>query len=159
MVEIKLLFLLLIANGAPILAREVLGGRFNYPLDGGRRAADGQFWLGPTKTLRGVIVAVAVAALSAPLIGIDWRIGMVTGFLAMVGDLTGSFLKRRLGIKPSTRAIGLDQIPESLLPLLVLARPLHLPWLSVLMISFGFLILDLTLSRLFYWLGVRKHPY
>jgi hypothetical protein len=37
----------------------------------------------------------------------------------MAGDLLSSFVKRRLNLPPSSRATGLDQIPESLLPALV----------------------------------------
>ncbi len=159
MIEIKLLFLLLIANGAPILAREALGGRFNLPLDGGHRAMDGRFWLGPTKTYRGVVASILFTSLAAPVLGMDWHIGAATGALAMVGDMSGSFCKRRLGIKSSTPSIGLDQIPESLLPLLVLARPLQLSWSSVLLIVTAFFVLILVLSRLLYWMGIRKHPY
>ena len=33
--------------------------------------------------------------------------------MAMVGDLLSSFVKRRLKFQPSSRATGLDQIPES----------------------------------------------
>lgn len=159
MIEIKLLFLLLIANGAPILAREALGGRFSLPLDGRHRATDGKFWLGPTKTYRGVIAAVVFTSLAALLLGMGWQIGAATGALAMVGDMSGSFCKRRLGIASSTPSIGLDQIPESLLPLLVLAHPLQLSWSSVLLIVAAFFFLILALSRLFYWMGIRKHPY
>jgi CDP-2,3-bis-(O-geranylgeranyl)-sn-glycerol synthase len=159
MIEIKLLLLLLIANGAPILAREAVGGRFNLPLDGGHRAADGRFWLGPTKTFRGIIAAIVFTGFAAPLLGIDWKIGVATALLAMFGDLIGSFCKRRLGIASSTQAIGLDQIPESLLPLLVLAKTLQLSCYSVLIIAAAFFILVLALSRLLYWIGVRKHPY
>ena len=33
----KLLILLAIANGTPVFAKKILGDRFAYPLDGGRR--------------------------------------------------------------------------------------------------------------------------
>jgi hypothetical protein len=36
----------------------------------------------------------------------------------MAGDLFSSFLKRRLNLPPSSPALGLDQVPESLFPLL-----------------------------------------
>ena len=38
---------------------------------------------------------------------------------SMAGDLLASFLKRRFGLKVHAQAIGLDQIPEALLPLLL----------------------------------------
>ncbi|HKJ22762.1 MAG TPA: CDP-archaeol synthase, partial [Gammaproteobacteria bacterium] len=54
----QLIFLLLVANGAPVLARQVRGARPARPLDGGLRLADGRPLLGRSKTLRGVGAAL-----------------------------------------------------------------------------------------------------
>jgi CDP-2,3-bis-(O-geranylgeranyl)-sn-glycerol synthase len=56
----------------------------------------------------------------APIIGLEWNIGAVVGSAAMAGDLFSSFVKRRVHLPASSRATGLDQIPESLFPLFVL---------------------------------------
>ncbi len=77
----------------------------------------------------------------------------------MLGDLLASFTKRRLGYPPSSRTTGLDQIPESLLPLLVVAPVFELGWSSILIILLGFTILVPLLSLLFYHIGVRRRPY
>jgi CDP-archaeol synthase len=47
-----------------------------------------------------------------------WTTGLLVGAAAMAGDLFSSFLKRRLDLPPSSKATGLDQVPESLIPLL-----------------------------------------
>ena len=49
----------------------------------------------------------------------DWLAlsGLAVG--AMAGDLVSSFMKRRLRLKSEAQAVGLDQIPEVLLPLLL----------------------------------------
>ena len=52
------------------------------------------------------------------VIGLPWNIGLVVAVWAMVGDCLSSFVKRRLKMPSSSMALGLDQIPESLLPLL-----------------------------------------
>jgi len=68
-------------------------------------------------------------------------------------------LKRRLGLPPSSRAIGLDQIPESLFPLLACYSALSL---SVIDIAAGcaiFFVGELLLSRLFFRLRLRDRPY
>lgn len=44
----QLLLLLLVANGAPILAHKLLGETGSCPLDGGVKAWDGRPLLGPT---------------------------------------------------------------------------------------------------------------
>jgi len=38
----------------------------------------------------------------------------------MLGDAVASFIKRRFGTAPSSRATGLDPIPEALLTLLAM---------------------------------------
>jgi CDP-diglyceride synthetase len=157
--ELHLLLLLFIANGSPILARIILGKHFARTLDGGMLLADGRPLLGSSKTLRGVISAILVTTLTAPLFGFSWLIGLLIGSSAMLGDILSSFLKRRLGLAPSSMAIGLDQIPESLLPLLICRPLLELPWLKVCYLALAFLFLELLMSQLLFRLGIRKHPY
>ncbi|MCB1829723.1 MAG: CDP-archaeol synthase [Chromatiaceae bacterium] len=157
--EIHLLVLLFIANGSPILARRFLGERFGRALDGGRVLADGRPLLGASKTLRGIVSALLVTMLAAPLLGVSWIVGLLLAVFAMLGDLSSSFLKRRLGLQPSSMALGLDQIPESLLPLMVCRPLLELSWAQVLWLTLAFFVLELILSQLLYRLGIRKHPY
>jgi CDP-2,3-bis-(O-geranylgeranyl)-sn-glycerol synthase len=159
MIELKLLLLLLVANGAPILARHMFDAHFDLPLDGGCSTPRGQPWLGPSKTVRGLLAAVLATTLAAVLSGFSWETGSAIGLLAMTGDLAASFTKRRLGLPPSSQAIGLDQVPESLLPMLYCAASLELAWSSVLWIVVAFWISEILLSRLLFWLGIRRHPY
>jgi CDP-2,3-bis-(O-geranylgeranyl)-sn-glycerol synthase len=77
----------------------------------------------------------------------------------MVGDALSSFVKRRLGITPSGRATGIDQIPEALLPLLVIRGTLGLSWLQVAVITLVFFALEIPLARLLFRLGLRDRPY
>lgn len=158
-VVVDLLILLVMANGAPIVARNLLGARLARPLDGGRCWFDGRPLFGHSKTLRGVFSALLLTALTAPLLGYDVRLGMSVGALAMTGDLLSSFLKRRLGLAPSSMALGLDQIPESLLPALVLQGAFGLDGDEVLTVSGAFFLLGLVLSALLYAVGIRKQPY
>jgi CDP-diglyceride synthetase len=157
--ELKFLALLLIANGAPILARNLMGNCCSWPLDGGMRTAAGAPILGDSKTLRGVISAILLTGAVAPIGGIDWLWGTTIGALAMLGDLLASFTKRRLGYPPSSRTTGLDQIPESLLPVLVVAPVFKLGWSSIIIILVGFIILVPLLSFFFYYIGIRRRPY
>jgi CDP-2,3-bis-(O-geranylgeranyl)-sn-glycerol synthase len=156
---LQMLCLLAAANGAPILAKRLLGTRWSRPIDGGRSAPDGRPWLGSSKTWRGVLLAVAAAAVVAPVIGLDWRVGVAAGGLAMAGDLASSFLKRRLGLPSSSMALGIDQVPESLLPALVLQSALGLSPADLVAITVLFFAGGLLLSRIFYWIGLRDQPY
>jgi CDP-2,3-bis-(O-geranylgeranyl)-sn-glycerol synthase len=158
-IELKLLLLLLIANGAPILARYMFEDRFNWPLDGGYLTANGRYLLGPSKTLRGVISSMAATAVAAQLIHIDWHTGLMLSALAMLGDLCASFIKRRIGLPPSSQAVGLDQIPESLLPLIACTVVFDLDWWRVLLLVLTFWFLVVLLSRLLFVIGLRRRPY
>ena len=153
------LILLLIANGAPIVARNVLGERWSWPIDAGVHLPDGRPVFGPAKTWRGLAAAVFTTALLAPLLGHSVALGAGLALLAMTGDLVSSFVKRRLGMRSSDAAIFLDQIPEAVFPAAVLASPLALTPLDLLAVVIGFIVADMTLSRLLYRVGVRKRPY
>lgn len=153
------LLLIIAANGAPVIARRALGDYLRQPVDCGWRFADGRALLGGSKTWAGLVAGVAASALLGPAVGLPARLGAAIGLSAMAGDLLSSFIKRRLGRPPSARAVGLDQIPESLAPALVAAGPLALTVTDVAFIVVAFCILELVLSRLLYIVGVRKHPY
>jgi CDP-2,3-bis-(O-geranylgeranyl)-sn-glycerol synthase len=155
----KFVVLLAIANGMPILAERLLGRFLAYPLDGETNFIDGRALLGPSKTVRGLIVAVLAASACAPLFGIAWTIGFVVGLAAMAGDLVSSFVKRRIGLPPSSRALGLDQIPESLFPALACKGPLALTIADVILAVALFSVGELILSRLLFKMHIRKEPY
>ena len=115
--------------------------------------------LGASKTVRGITLSVLVSAAGAPLIGLDARIGVVVAGAAMAGDLLSSFIKRRLNLPPSSRATGLDQIPESLLPLLACRGALSLSAADVAAGVAVFFLGEVLLSRLLYRLQLRDRPY
>jgi hypothetical protein len=73
----KLLILLTIANGTPVLAKKICGNRFSGPIDGGHNFVDGRPFLGPAKTIRGILASVASAA--APLLGLEAASGASLG--------------------------------------------------------------------------------
>ena len=156
---VQLLILLLVANGTPIIATRLFGDRLSHPVDCGVRYLDGRRLFGPSKTIRGVGLSIVVTSACAPLIGLEWMIGALVGSAAMIGDLFSSFVKRRMHLPASSRATGLDQIPESLLPLLAVQSPLDLSLLQVLGITVTFFVLEMPLARLFHRLGIRKTPY
>ncbi|UCE88799.1 MAG: CDP-archaeol synthase [Pseudomonadota bacterium] len=154
------LLLLLVANGAPIAARQLLPGkRAALPLDAGKTFVDGHPVFGASKTVRGLLAALTATTITAVVMGLSWQLGLLTGALAMCGDLMSSFIKRRMGLAPSTRATGLDQIPEALLPLLVLRMPLALTVWDIAVVVAAFVATDVLLSRVLFRLHIRKRPY
>ncbi|HXP30621.1 MAG TPA: CDP-archaeol synthase [Stellaceae bacterium] len=155
----QLLLLLTLANGTPVVAKKVLGERLAYPLDGGMKFADGRPLFGHSKTVRGIVLSILATAAGAPLVGLDAGIGALIAGGAMAGDLLSSFIKRRFDLQPSSRASGLDQIPESLLPLLACRNTLSLTLWDIAAAVALFFAGEVILSRLLYRLRLRDRPY
>ncbi len=155
----ELLLLLIAANGSPVLVAKLLGERCNWPIDGGLRLWDGRPLLGASKTWRGLAAAVLSTALMSALVGLGGWFGAFFGLMAMLGDMLSSFLKRRLGLTASTRATGIDQVPEAVLPL----------WSGMIFINYGyavlvlgtvvFFLMETVASPLLYRLGICQRPY
>jgi CDP-2,3-bis-(O-geranylgeranyl)-sn-glycerol synthase len=89
------------ANMAPV----VFGG--GSPIDKGRNWIDGKRILGDHKTFRGLISGIVVGSVIG-LIQLRPIQGVLLSTGAMIGDLVGSFIKRRLNIPPGGNAILLD---------------------------------------------------
>jgi hypothetical protein len=154
---LQLLVLLSVANGAPVLAKKLFGSTLAQPIDGGVRFIDRRPLLGGSKTIRGVVISVTLTA--APLLGLELSTGAVVGAAAMAGDLLSSFAKRRLHLPPSSRATGLDQIPEALFPLLACRGSLSLTLADIVIGVLAFFGGEVLLSRVFYQIGLRDRPY
>lgn len=151
--------LLVAANGAPVLVNNILGKRWAWPVDNGVVLSDGHRLFGNTKTWRGLCSAVFFTILAAILGGLEPLTGAIFGALAMIGDLLASFLKRRIGRTESSRARGLDTVPESLLPVLVLKELLALSLIDIVLIVAIFFLIEESVSPVLYRLHIRKRPY
>jgi hypothetical protein len=153
------LILIVVANGGPVLFARMLGRRFADPIDGGIVLRDGRPILGHSKTWRGLAAAVVLTAGVAVLIGLPWQAGALIGASAMAGDCISSFVKRRLALEPSSMALGLDQVPESLLPAVAFVVFLPLTFGDIVAIVLVFSLGELAVSRLLYAVGLRDRPY
>ena len=153
------LLLLVLANGAPVGAKLLLGDRLAAPVDCGVRLADGNRLFGTSKTIRGIACAILATTLAGLILGLGWRTGALFGALAMAGDLLSSFTKRRLGRPSSSRATGIDQIPEALLPLLLCRAALGLSLADIAIGVAAFLFGEIYGSRILFRLHLRDRPY
>jgi CDP-2,3-bis-(O-geranylgeranyl)-sn-glycerol synthase len=156
---IEVLLLVVLANGAPVMACLALPGCLGAPVDGGRVLADGRPVFGPTKTWRGLLAALVLTPIAALALGLAWTVGVVVAAGAMLGDLAVSFVKRRLGLAPSTRVLGLDEVPEALVPALLVGPQLGLAALDVVLIVLGFVLVNRVLGPLAgRWRAHRERP-
>jgi CDP-2,3-bis-(O-geranylgeranyl)-sn-glycerol synthase len=151
--------LIALANSSPVFAKLIWGKAYAWPIDGNARFVDGRPFFGASKTIRGVVASLVTTALGAWLLGLGLTIGLLVAAGAMVGDLLSSFAKRRLGLSPSSKATGLDQIPESLFPLLACRSALSLSAADIAAGCVLFFIGEVLISRVFFHLRLRDRPY
>ena len=124
---LKFIFPSYCANAAPVLA----GG--GTRMDFGRNFVDGNRIFGNNKTFRGFFFGWGVG------FGVGIVEGLVFGFQnypvifslliplgALLGDLTGAFIKRRLGIAPGGLLPVVDQV-DFVVGAVIFALPLALP--------------------------------
>ncbi len=124
-----------IANSSPV----IVGG--GPPIDMGKNFIDGRRIFGDHKTIRGLIGGILFGTLTGLIIfpfisrvdfqcsigeAILWALLLSIG--THIGDLLGSFIKRRLNMKPGSPAPILDQIGFIIFALL-LAWPRY-PWIT-----------------------------
>ena len=108
---LKFIFPAYCANGAPVLA----GG--GPPLDFGKNFFDGKRILGKNKTFRGFffgwLIGIFVGIVEGLVFGFatySVLFSVLTPLGALLGDLTGAFIKRRLNIAPGGLLPIIDQI-------------------------------------------------
>jgi len=155
----QLLVLVAVANATPVVTKKVFGEVFAVPLDGGAVFIDGRPLLGGAKTIRGVVASLVATPIAAVLMGFGWELGALVAAAAMAGDLFSSFVKRRLGLPPSSMAVGLDQIPESLFPLIAARWFLPVTLLDMAAGTAIFFVCEIALSRILFKLRMRDEPY
>ena len=106
--SLKLIFPAYCANAAPVLA----GG--GLPMDFGKNFVDGRRVFGKNKTFRGFFFGLAIGILvglvEVFLFGYPALFVVLSPLGALLGDLTGAFLKRRLNIPPGGLLPLVDQV-------------------------------------------------
>jgi CDP-2,3-bis-(O-geranylgeranyl)-sn-glycerol synthase len=141
---LKFIFPAYCANAIPVITG---GGR---PIDLGKNFFDGKPIFGKNKTVRGFFFGLAVGTgvgfvESALFPEYPVLFGFSLSLGALLGDLTGAFIKRRIGLAPGDLLPVIDQIdfilgailfslpfslqiltPELVIAVLIVTPPLHL---------------------------------
>jgi len=149
-----------VANAVPV----VFGG--GSPIDGNRKFVDGRPIFGQGKTIRGFIIGLVAGSIVGLLQGVVlnqlytyFLRGLLLTLGALLGDLLGSFIKRRLNISRGDMAPILDQLGFVVFALL-LTGPLVLPgWDVVLAILVVTPPIHLAANFMSYKLGLKSRPY
>ena len=100
---------------------------------------DGQPFLGPHKTIRGVIGSIATGILLGLLLGLTPILGFCIGFFSTLGDALSSFLKRRFKLACGSAVPILDQLFEGLLPLLFVQYYFLWSWAPIIVLLLLFI--------------------
>jgi CDP-2,3-bis-(O-geranylgeranyl)-sn-glycerol synthase len=157
---LKFIFPAYCANAAPVL------GKGKKPIDQGKNLWDGKRIFGANKTYRGFAVGWAIGILVGTVEGAVFgfnnytvAFAVLTPLGALLGDLAGAFLKRRLNIAPGGLLPIVDEI-DFVVGALVFALPLMpLTWelaVTVLLITPP---IHLFTNFLAYKLKLKKHPW
>lgn len=149
-----------VANATPV----VLGR--GTPIDGGRLFRDGRPIFGAGKTIRGFVAGLIVGSIVGVAQGIVVgqpcnyaMLGLLLALGALIGDLLGSFIKRRLNIPRGGAAPVLDQLGFVVFALLF-ASPVMLPsWEVILIILIITPPIHLATNFVGYKLGFKSRPY
>jgi len=145
------LLMVIAANTAPWASGRLLRGRLSAPLDCHVRLRDGTRLLGGHKTWRGVLAGEIACAVMGHLLGYSWTLGIAFAALSLAADAASSCVKRRLRLAPGAEVPVLDQLPEALLPLLALAKPLGISTVAAFTVAIVFVCLDVATVQL-------RHP-
>jgi hypothetical protein len=138
------LLLLIAANATPVLVARLFGTRFAAPIDALFKQSSERPLFGAHKTWRGLAAGALASALVGALLPCGVWVGLAFGLLALCGDLASSFVKRRMRFPSGHSAPLLDQLPESLLPLIAFDGALALTGAAVFGTALVFTVLDLA---------------
>lgn len=138
------LLILIAANSAPVIVARMLGERYSTPIDANLSLRDRRPLFGSHKTWRGMISGTLAAGVAGALLTPGFAAGAAFGALALAGDLFSSWLKRRLGCRSGQSVPLIDQLPEALLPMLVLRGALRLDTTAIVGTALVFMLLDMV---------------
>lgn len=148
-----------VANAAPVIA----GG--GPPIDCGKKLPDGYRILGGGKTIRGFLFGLLAGLLIGTIQFLGWSvanwwlISILLSLGALLGDLFGSFIKRRVGLPRGTSAPGLDQLGFVAFALL-LASPIKTPgWEVIVTLLLLTPLIHLGSNIIGYKSGLESEPY
>lgn len=143
-----------VANAAPLL----FGG--GTPLDGGRNFIDGKRIFGSHKTVRGFfagVIAGTIMGVAESLVDSNLLLG---GFMialgAVLGDLLGAFVKRRLKMKPGSPFPVVDQLDFVLGGLILGSLIFPMSWAAILLVVLVTPPIHLGTNFGAYLLGIKK---
>jgi len=146
-----------VANSTPVL----LGG--GAPIDRERTFIDGRRILGDNKTDKGFAYGLllgSLAGLAEAVLFANYAlvaVGIVASLGALLGDLFGAFLKRRLDIPPGSPLPVVDQLDFIMGALLLTSPVVKVTLGAVLILVMMTVPIHLISNAIAYTLRLKKH--
>ena len=153
----KFIFPAYCANAIPVIAG---GGR---PIDFGKKWFDGRPIFGENKTLRGffagLIIGTVVGLAETIFFGCHILFGLLLSLGALFGDLTGAFVKRRLGLGPGELLPIIDQV-DFIIGTILFSLPLQIvSWELVITTLIITPPIHLLTNFIAYKMGLKSNPW
>jgi CDP-2,3-bis-(O-geranylgeranyl)-sn-glycerol synthase len=157
---LKFIFPAYCANAIPVIT----GG--GYPIDLGKKFFDGKPIFGRNKTFKGFFSGLAVGTAVGLVESVFFpEYSILSGFLlslgALFGDLTGAFVKRRLGLAPGDLLPVIDQV-DFIIGAIVFAFFFSLsilPWELIIAVLIITPPIHLITNFAAYKLGLKDNPW
>jgi CDP-2,3-bis-(O-geranylgeranyl)-sn-glycerol synthase len=143
-------------NGAPV----IFGG--GHPIDLGKSLSDGNRILGDNKTVRGLLGGLVVGAIVGAFgyYFVSRKLFLVAVLAsggALLGDLGGAFVKRRLKIKPGDALPGIDQLDFVLGAILFVSSAYSLSLGAIVILLFVTPPIHFLMNVTAYYLGLKRN--
>ncbi|MCD6341519.1 MAG: CDP-2,3-bis-(O-geranylgeranyl)-sn-glycerol synthase [Thaumarchaeota archaeon] len=158
-----------VANASPVIGVKFVGKA--TPIDGGAKAWDGRRVLGDGKTIEGFLIGIISGTLVGLLLITLNNLGshrsllepLILSIGAMLGDISGSFIKRRMGLKRGQPAPPLDQLGFVVCAMALCFVIYGAPqWLNPSVLTLLLVItfcLHLCTNYISFLLGLKSEPY
>ncbi|MFW9934617.1 MAG: CDP-2,3-bis-(O-geranylgeranyl)-sn-glycerol synthase [Candidatus Thorarchaeota archaeon] len=170
-----------VANGFAVFGKFI---KSRHPIDGNHTLGDGQLVLGPGKTWEGFVIGLISGVLIGflQIIGAPFLLALILMYLylpvefvpvvlvnvplvilvalgALVGDLIGSFIKRRLKINRGRPAPILDQLDFLIMAILLGAFITPIPWVLAVFLLIVTPLIHLCANVIGYLLRLKQEPW
>ncbi len=149
----------MVTNATPVFVRK------GTPIDLGKKFIDGHRILGDGKTFEGLLVGLYfgfIVSFTYMLLQYDFYSTLIlylSCIAAILGDLLGSFIKRRLGLKRGERALLLDQLDFFLASSIVLIIHGLVDYILFIVALVIIVLLHILTNRVAYILGLKNVPW
>jgi CDP-2,3-bis-(O-geranylgeranyl)-sn-glycerol synthase len=128
-------------------------------IDFGKNFVDGKPIFGSGKTFRGFLLGMGTGVIAGVLTGTPLLLSFLISLGALLGDLAGAFLKRRLSIRPGDPAPVLDQF-DFMLGATVLSQSwMRLDPRSIIIIMALTPLVHLVSNSVAFLLRIKKVPW